>query len=141
MSLKTNPMMTLSDIIVEVNGVKQYDLTNTIQFLEYRGKDMFGDHFHIATIDYEVIYQILSWIVDDTAVCKRYGLSTSKGLLLAGSVGCGKTSIMKVINTLLPQRSAFKVIAARDITMEFSKQVTIRSTSTVVPADHRAAYA
>lgn len=114
--------MTLSDIIVEVNGIKQYDLSNTIQFLEYRGKHLFGDHFHIATIDYEVIYQILSWIVDDAKVCERYGLSTSKGILLAGPVGCGKTSIMKLINTLVPSRSAFKVVAARDITMEFSKQ-------------------
>lgn len=115
-------MASLSDIIHEVNGVKHYDLTNTIQYLEYKGKEMFGDSFKIYAIDYEVIYQLLSWIVHDKKVCEKYNLSPSKGILLNGPVGCGKTALMILISTLLSKKRSFIVKPARNITMEFSKR-------------------
>lgn len=113
-------MASLSDIIHEVDGVKHYDLSNTIQYLEYKGKELFGPSFKIYQIDYEVIYQLLSWIVHDKNVCTKYNLSPSKGILLNGPVGCGKTALMILISKLLSKQRSFIIKPARNITMEFS---------------------
>ncbi len=115
-------MMNLSEVIQYKNGIPHYGLTNTIQFLEYRGKKMFGTHFKIHAIDYEIIYQIIAWIVNDEKACKKYNISRDKGIILTGQVGCGKTSLMKLFASLTPLSRAYRVKPARDVTMEFSKQ-------------------
>ena len=92
--------MNLSDVIQYKNGIPHYDLTNIIQFLEYRGKKLFGAHFKIHLIDHEIIFQIVAWIVNDEKTCKKYTISRNKGIILSGQVGCGKTSLMKLFATL-----------------------------------------
>jgi len=112
--------MNLSDIIQYKNGIPHYDFTNTIQFLEYRGKKLFGEHFKIHAIDYEIILQLVAWLINDIDTCKRYNISRNKGILLSGEVGCGKTSLMKLFASLIPLKRAYKMKPAREITMEFS---------------------
>ena len=114
--------MNLSDIIQYKNGVPHYDLTNTIQFLEYRGKKVFGAHFQICPQDYEIIYQVVSWIVNDESACMKYNISHRKGILLSGPVGCGKTSLMKLFASLTPKSRSFIIKPARNISLEFTKQ-------------------
>jgi len=114
--------MNLCDIITYTDGVPHYDLTNTISYLNYKGKQRFGAHFKISPLDYEIIFQIISWIVNDQKACKKYGLSYKKGILLSGPVGCGKTSLMKLVATLVPKNRSYIVKPSREVTMEFSKQ-------------------
>ena len=114
--------MNLSDIILYKNGVPHYDLTNTIQYLEHIGKKRFGAHFYISPHDTEIVYQVLSWIINDVEACKKYNISHRKGILLSGPVGCGKTSLMKLFTTLMPLSKSFIIKPAREVTMEFSKQ-------------------
>jgi len=110
------------NIMTDIDGVKHYDLTNTIQYLEYKGKQNYGSSFKIHAIDYEVIYQLLSWIVYDKKACTKYALHPDKGILLIGPVGCGKTSLMNLISPLLTKKRAFIIKPARNITIEFSKE-------------------
>lgn len=110
------------NVLQEINGVMHYDLTNTIQYLEYKGGQKFGRSFKIHAVDYEVIYQLLSWIVYDKKACEKYSLSPDKGILLVGPVGCGKTSLMMLISSLLSKKRAFVIKPARNIIMEFSKE-------------------
>ena len=114
--------MNLSEIILYKNDVPHYDLTNTIQYLEHIGKKRFGAHFYISPHDTEIVYQVISWIINDEEACKKYNISYRKGILLSGPVGCGKTSLMKLFSTLTPMNKSFVVKPAREITMEFSKQ-------------------
>lgn len=113
--------MNLSDIIIYKDGKALYDLTNTIQFLQHRGKSKFGQHFYISPIDYQVIYQVIAWMVEDEQACRKFGILPSKGLLLSGPVGCGKTSLMKLFATLSSKDKSFIIKPAREITMEFSQ--------------------
>lgn len=114
--------MNLSDIMILENGVLRYELTNTIQYLQYRGKKMFGNHFKIYSEDYEIIYKLLCWLVSDVDNCTAQGISIHKGILLSGPVGCGKTSIMKLFTTLAGPDKKYEVKAAREISMEFTKR-------------------
>jgi len=113
--------MNLSEIIQHKSGVPHYDLNNTIQFLENRGKQKFGNHFYISPHDYEIVYQAISWIINDVDACRKYNISHRKGLLLSGPVGCGKTSLMKLFASLTPISRSFIIKPAREVTIEFSK--------------------
>lgn len=113
--------MNLSDIIIFKNGTKHFDLTNTIQYLQYKGRTMFGPHFRIHPADYEIVYKLLIWIVQDQENCEKHGLSLQKGILLSGPVGCGKSSLMKIVTMLLSKERTFIFKPAREICIEFSK--------------------
>ena len=55
----------------------------------------------------------------DEATCFQYNLNLSKGILLTGPVGCGKTTIMNLIKYLTPPEHKFFVKPCRDISFEF----------------------
>lgn len=112
--------MNLSNIIQYKEGIPHYDLTKTILYLEYRGKKSFGSHFKISPADHEIIYKMVSWIVNDPKACEKYNISNRKGILLSGPVGCGKTSLMKLFSTIVPKAKVFTIKPSREISMEFS---------------------
>jgi len=110
--------MNLSDIITIKNGNRVFNFDNTIQYLQYKGKNLFGDHFRIHPEDYEVIYRILVWAIQDEANAKRYNIALHKGILLSGPVGCGKTgcgktTLMQLFTQMVPRPMTFKIKPAR----------------------------
>lgn len=113
--------MNLSEIMQIKDGVVHYDFTNTIQYLEYKGKERFGKHFKIHTVDYQVVHKILSWIIKDKVGCVKHNISMSKGILLVGPVGCGKTSLMALFSNLTAKSRSYYIKPARQITLEFTK--------------------
>lgn len=114
--------MNLSEIMTFKNGVNHFELTNTIQYLQNKGKQQFGNHFKIYSEDYEIIYKLLCWLVRDKASCDKIGVSLSKGILLLGPIGCGKTSLMKLLASQSADDRKYIIKPAREISMEFSKQ-------------------
>ena len=48
-------------------------------------------------------------------------LDLDKGLLLTGPVGCGKTSIMKLLKHLVPYQQHYTVIPCRNIVFSFNR--------------------
>ena len=115
-------MISLSDIITIQNGHRVFNFENTVQYLQYKGKQMFGDSFHIHAVDYEVIYRMLIWAIQDETNAKRYNIELHKGLLLSGPVGCGKTTLMQLFTQMVPRPMMFKIKPARLIALDFSKQ-------------------
>jgi len=114
--------MKLSEIMQYKDGIPHYDFTKTINYLEYQGKLKFGKKFYISSYDYEIIYQIICWILNDHEGCKRYNISYHKGLLISGPVGCGKTALMQLFASITPLSRTFVLKPARDVTMEFNKE-------------------
>ncbi|HEY0092142.1 MAG TPA: ATPase [Flavobacterium sp.] len=54
----------------------------------------------------------MAYFLKDSNSCRQYGLDSSKGILLSGPVGCGKTSLMTIMKSL----------ACRDISFEFIQE-------------------
>jgi predicted ATPase len=48
------------------------------------------------------------------------GIDTNKGLLLSGPVGCGKTSLMKLLLHLAPEKTNYEIIPTRNIAFNFN---------------------
>ncbi|WP_373516282.1 ATPase, partial [Pricia sp.] len=46
-------------------------------------------------------------------------LDPLKGILLSGPVGCGKTSLMKLLKYIVPHRKSYSIIPCRNIVFSF----------------------
>ena len=55
----------------------------------------------------------------DIQVCKQNGIDLAKGIMLAGPIGCGKTSIMTLMKFLAVAENKFLFKSCRNISFEF----------------------
>jgi energy-coupling factor transporter ATP-binding protein EcfA2 len=97
------------------------NLTETYQFLESRGKATLNPSFKIYQEDHELILKLLAYFTNNQQACQKYAISLRKGLMLSGPVGCGKTSLMRLFNTLLLSQFKYQVKPCRDISFEFNR--------------------
>ena len=95
--------------------------TETYQFLESRGRDILNPNFKIYQEDHELILKLLAYFTNNQQACQKYAISLRKGLMLSGPVGCGKTSLMRLFNTLLLPQYKYQVKPCRDISFEFNR--------------------
>jgi len=96
-----------------------YDFRQCLTKMENKGKQLFGGHFRIHPEDHPLIFKLLVWIVRDKVNAKKQGLHLHKGLMLTGPVGCGKTSLMKLLQYFLPREHKHIIKSCRDVSFEF----------------------
>ncbi|WP_422351020.1 ATPase [Flagellimonas sp.] len=97
-----------------------YDFEKMLTYLDAKGKLMFGKKFEIYREDREIIYKLCLYFIRDKARCSSYGIDIDKGILLSGPVGCGKTSLMKLMKHMVPHRRPYDVIPCRNIVFGFN---------------------
>lgn len=96
-----------------------YSYQDILVWMEKKGIELYGEHFKILEVDYPVIYKLIAYFLKDESTCFQYNLDLSKGILLAGPVGCGKTSLMNIMKHLTMIENKFSVKPCRDISFEF----------------------
>jgi len=97
-----------------------YDFDKMLIYLEAKGQLLFGRKFKIYKEDHEVIYKLCLYAIRDRARCSQYNMDIDKGILLTGPVGCGKTSLMKLLKHLVPHRKPYDVIPCRNIVFSYN---------------------
>lgn len=98
----------------------QYDFKKILAYLDAKGKLMFGKKFKIHQEDREMLYKLCLYFIRDKARCEQMGIDVDKGLLLSGPVGCGKTSLMKLLKHIDPHQRPYEVIPCRNIVFGFN---------------------
>ena len=93
-----------------------------IRYLESQGRDRFGAKFRIHESDHEVMYRLFTYFLRSQPDADQVGIDLSKGILLSGPVGCGKTTIMMLMNTVPGPGRNFAMRTCRDITFEFAEE-------------------
>jgi len=96
-------------------------MNNNITTLQTKGKEIFGENFHIVPEDYEVVHKLFTWFMKDETQVQQYGINLNKGILLTGPIGCGKTSLMTLMRILVPPQQRFGIKSCREITFDFIK--------------------
>ncbi len=105
----------------EFDGKKvEYDFAKVLIYLEAKGKMLFGKHFKIYEEDKSVLLRLCNYMVRDYDNCAKCGMDPDKGILLTGPVGCGKTSLMRLIRYIVPHRRAYEIIPARNVAFGFN---------------------
>ncbi len=96
-----------------------YNYTDVLSWIQIKGVELYGKKFKIYESDYGLIYKLIAYFLKDEATAFQYGINLEKGILLAGPVGCGKTSIMNIMKHLTPVGHKFYVKPCREISFEF----------------------
>ncbi len=97
-----------------------YDFPKILIYLNAKGKLLFGNSFKIFDEDHEIILKLCNYFIKDVKNCEENGIDPDKGILLSGPVGCGKTSLMRLMHHLVPHQRTYTVIPARNIVFGFN---------------------
>ncbi len=97
-----------------------YDFRKILSFLEAKGKSLLGNEFRIWEEDGEILSKLCNYIIKDKENCAKFNLDPNKGLLLSGPVGCGKTSLMKLLRHVIPHQKQYELIPSRNVTFAFN---------------------
>ena len=96
-----------------------FDYGDVIQWIEKKGYESYGSNFRILESDHPILYRLIAYFLRDENAAFQLGLDLSKGILLAGPVGCGKTSLMNLMRFLAKADQKFILKPCRDISFEF----------------------
>src|SRR5690554_1369085 len=97
-----------------------YDFPKMLHYLSAKGKMLFGDKFKIYEEDHKIIYQLCLYFIRDEISCVKFNMNPNKGILLSGPVGCGKTTLMKLMRHLVPHHRPYEIIPTRNIVFGFN---------------------
>lgn len=97
-----------------------YDFSKILVYLNAKGKLLFGKHFKIYGEDHDILLKLSHYFIRDFENCKKHGIDPDKGLLLSGPVGCGKTTLLKLLRYIVPHQRPYEVIPTRNIVFAFN---------------------
>jgi len=103
------------------NNTILYDFQKSLQFITQKGQALYGHHFHLYDKDMPIIKKLFAYFIQDKQLSHQQGMDLRKGILMIGPVGCGKTALMKLMQTILQTHQRFAVKPCRDISFEFQK--------------------
>jgi len=99
--------------------IGKYDFAWLVTQLEKHGQRQFGLHFKIRPEDHDILYRLLVYFLADKPLANKLGIDLDKGIALTGPIGCGKTSLMRLMKLVaLPERN-FTIKPTRNVTFEF----------------------
>ncbi|CDF80293.1 ATPase [Formosa agariphila KMM 3901] len=105
----------------KMNGqMISYDFKKILEYLEAKGKLMFGQQFKIYKQDHDLILKLSCYFIKDESYCEARGIDLNKGILLSGPVGSGKTSLMKLIRNLSLNKRKIEVVPTRNIVFAYN---------------------
>ncbi|MGJ5641502.1 ATPase [Formosa sp. S-31] len=97
-----------------------YNFESILNYLTDKGQQEFGTIFKIHDEDRDILFKLCNYIIRDQENCKRLDIDINKGILLSGPVGCGKTSLMKLLRCIVPHQKPYKIIPARNVVFGFN---------------------
>ncbi|WP_417857287.1 ATPase [Xanthomarina gelatinilytica] len=97
-----------------------YNFDKILTYLQAKGKLLFGQDFKIFKEDHAIIYKLCVYTIQDIKTCELLKIDPNKGILLSGPVGCGKTSLMKLVRHLTPHKKNYKIIPCRNAVFSFN---------------------
>ena len=99
----------------------QYNYPEILLWLEQKGKQQFGENFKFWEEDKPIINTLLIYFLNDTTMAKTNKIDLTKGILVSGPVGCGKTALMSLMRLVAIQERKYFLKPSREISFEFIK--------------------
>jgi len=105
----------------EKTTANHYDYDKALAWVEEKGKEQYGKHFKIFEEDKALLRKLLCYFLGDAAIASQFGISFSKGILLTGPVGCGKTTLIALMRFFQQPQDRFILKSCRDVSFDFIK--------------------
>lgn len=100
----------------------QYNYPEILTWLEQKAKQDYGSNFHFIEEDRVNITKLVAYFLKDEITANQFGLDLSKGILLSGPVGSGKTTLMTIMKYITQKENKFYMRTCRDVSFEFIKE-------------------
>ena len=100
----------------------QYNYPEILTWLEQKAKQDYGLNFHFVEEDLSNITKLVAYFLKDEITANQFGLDLSKGILLSGPVGSGKTTLMTIMKYITQKENKFYMRTCRDVSFEFIKE-------------------
>jgi DNA replication protein DnaC len=97
------------------------DYNHALKWLENKGQEIYGKKYKIFETDQAIILKLICYFLNDQATASKQNLDLQKGILLSGPIGCGKSSIMHLMQYYLQHENRHIIKSCRDISFEFHK--------------------
>lgn len=104
---------------MELNIKSYYNYEEVIIWLEKKGVELYGSNFQIIVTDFPTVEKLTAYFLRDEIKCQELKINLSKGILLTGPIGSGKTALMNLMKYLTPKEYKFYIKPCRDISFEF----------------------
>ncbi|MVT09453.1 P-loop NTPase family protein [Chitinophaga tropicalis] len=98
-----------------------YNYGSIIDHIRQRWKEKHGFEFKITETDKPVINKLLAYFLRDEEMAAAAQLDLSKGIMLTGPIGCGKTSLMSLMNEVCSRTHQHLYRSGRDISIEYGR--------------------
>lgn len=96
-----------------------YDYRQIVNWLRKTGRKHLGKNFVTPDNEKGIIFGMLAWFLQDELVAKEMNIDLDKGIMLSGPIGCGKTTLFKLMRKLPCGRKNFMMASTRQIVSEF----------------------
>jgi len=124
MSSKTPNIITEGSLEYKLGELKNdhihYDFQKILEYLDVKGKLLFGNNFKIYNEDEVILFKLCIYFIQDEEYAKKLNIDLQKGILLTGPIGCGKTSLMKLLRHIVPHKKSYKIIPCRNTVFGFN---------------------
>ncbi len=107
---------------MELNIKSHYNYEEVIIWLEKKGIELYGSKFQIIVNDFPTVEKLIAYFLRDEIKCQELKINLSKGILLTGPIGSGKTALMNLMKYLTPTEHKFYIKPCRDISFEFIQE-------------------
>ncbi|UZX27779.1 AAA family ATPase [Riemerella anatipestifer] len=96
-----------------------YDYREVVTWLQKTGQTRLGKKFIIPENERGIIFGMLAWFLQDELVAKEMNIDLNKGIMLSGPIGCGKTTLFRLMRQLPSKRKSFGMVSTRQVVSEF----------------------
>ena len=107
--------MQLPEKVIE----SRYDYNKIIPWFRRKASKFIGKEYIISESEKAIIFAIIAWMLKDDLVAKEMNFDLNKGILLSGPIGCGKTTLFKILRSCNFPAAKYSIVSTRHIVSEF----------------------
>ena len=97
----------------------RYDYNKIIPWFRRKASKFIGKEYVISESEKGIVFALVAWMLKDDLVAKEMNFDLNKGILLSGPIGCGKTTLFKILRSCNFPVSKYGIVSTRHIVSEF----------------------
>ena len=107
--------MQLPEKVIE----SRYDYNKIIPWFRRKASKFIGKEYIISESEKGILFALVAWMLKDDLVAKEMNFDLNKGILLSGPIGCGKTTLFKILRHCNLPAAKYGIVSTRHIVSEF----------------------